>query len=293
MFGLSNWRIEQGEALLPRDPHGAEVLRWQDPATPLNIVEVRTQDGPLYRLRMNSNLAIDVLPDGRIVTRHGATIPQVTIDHFLADQVIPRLLAHSGAFVFHAGAVRFDEAALVFLGRSGRGKSTLVASFDQAGLALLGDDAMVLSSPDGVPHVSPVYPSLRLFPDSLAALMPGAASAGPVAHYSTKQRIDVEVATDAAPSPLPIRALFALDEASADSQIGFRRLAAAEACMLLVESSFALDPADLEQARRRLNDAGALASRVPAFEISYPRDYARLPEVRGAILAQATTLEVA
>lgn len=63
--------------------------------------------------------------------------------------------------------------------------------------------------------------------------------------------------------------------------------------MALVESSFALDPVDPDQALGRLNDASALARQVPAFEIAYPRDYARLPEVRQAILDQLAALEPA
>ena len=136
---------------------------------------------------------VDVLDDNRLLSTLKPGASKAEHDHFLADQVIPRLMAHAGSFVFHAGAVRLGETALVFMGESGRGKSTLVASFDQAGTALLGDDAMVLSTEDGVPAVRPVYPSLRLFPDSIAALMPAAQTAGPIAQHSTKERIEVDV----------------------------------------------------------------------------------------------------
>lgn len=176
------------------------------------------------------------------------------------------------------------------MGLSGRGKSTLVSSFNQAGFALLGDDAMVVSSLDTIPRVRPVYPSLRLFPDSIEALMSGVVTAGSVAHYSTKQRIDVPVVSDAGDLPLSIKAIFSI---AAPGQVGLRRLAVAEACMSLVENSFALDPSDTARARERLRDASTLAHHVPTFEISYPRDYARLPEVRQAILDQIAALEPA
>ena len=293
MLHLSDWRIQCGSASPVRTAPVTETLRWQDPSTPLNIAQIGNTENQVYRLRMSADLAVEVSPDGPILVHSDASVPQVTIDHFLADQVIPRLLAHRGSFVFHAGAVNLDDSALIVMGPSGRGKSTLVAGFNQAGMALIGDDAMVLSMPDGIPHVCPVYPSLRLFPDSLEALMPGAATAGPVAHYSTKQRIDVDVPQDTAEAPLPIRALFAIAPPAGDEPICLRRLSAAEACMTLVESSFALDPTDLDQARRRLVDASALARLVPAFEIAYPRDYARLPEVQRAILDQVAQLQAA
>jgi hypothetical protein len=285
MLALSNWRIEQGEAAPAGDQ--AEVLRWQDPATPLSISELRGPFAQIFRLRMTPELAVDVQIGGSIVVRPQAAVPQTTIDHFIADQVIPRLIAHQGAFVFHAAAVRFGLAALVFLGASGRGKSTLVTSFNQAGFSLLGDDAMILSTLNGVPHVTPVYPSLRLFPDSIEALMPNVATAGPVAHYSTKERIDVKLASDEGASALPIHNIFSIAAPNAEDSVSVRPLSVAEACMMLVESSFALDPTNLAQAEVRLRQATMLATAVPAFEISYPRDYDRLPDVRSAIIEQA------
>jgi len=57
-----------------------------------------------------------------------------------------------------------------------------------------------------------------------------------------------------------------------------------QACMTFVENSFALDPSDTKRAALRLADASSLARRVPTFELSYPRDYGRLAEVRERIL---------
>ena len=63
--------------------------------------------------------------------------------------------------------------------------------------------------------------------------------------------------------------------------------------MALVENSFSLDPSDVSEAAKRLDAASAVARNVPMFQITYPRDYARLPEVRAAILGQVATLEPA
>jgi hypothetical protein len=152
---------------------------------------------------------------------------------------------------------------------------------------------MIMSALDTGVGVRAVYPSLRLFPDSIDAVMAGAATAGPIAHYSNKQRIDVAGTRDAVLSPLKINALFSIAAPAQDDRIAFRRLSVAEACMTLVENSFALDPVDPIQARGRLRDASALARQVPAFEIAYPRDYARLPDVRQAILNQMNEIELA
>lgn len=293
MMTSTGWRVESGTPC--KDILGAqdEVLRWQDPACSLSVSRIGALEDGFYRLRVGADLIADIWSDGRIVTRADPRISQSSVDHFLSDMVFPRLLAHAGTFVVHAGAVRVGDAAVMLMGNSGRGKSTLTTSFDNAAFAMLGDDAMIISSLDATPRVRPVYPSLRLFPDSIEALMPGAVTAGPARHYSTKQRIDVPLAPDAEDWPLPVSGIFAIAEPADDDQIAVRQLTVAETCMFLVESSFALDPADRTQARHRLEDASCLARQVPAFEISYPRDYARLPEVRQAILDQVAALKPA
>lgn len=281
---FSGWQVVIRHADRDDGQAAAETVLWKDADGPLTISRIDEIGIPRHRLRLADQVAVDVFPGRMIVAKSPAGVARATVDHFLADQVLPRVLAHSGKLVIHAGSVRFGDEALVFMGPSGRGKSTLVASLDRAGLALLGDDAMVLSTVDGVPQVQPVYPSLRLFPDSIAALMPGASTTGPVAHYSTKERIDLGFADVGAASPLPIRALFAIAAVDEHRAIGLRRLSVAQACMALVESSFALDPTDLVRARDRLKQASALAGAVPAFELSYPRDFACLAEVRRAIV---------
>ena len=181
----------------------------------------------------------------------------------------------------------------MIMGPSGRGKSTLVSSFHHFGFALLGDDAMIISGLDTIPQVRPVYPSLRLLPDSVEAIIPSAMTSNSVACNSVKQRFDVATADHISDLPLSIAAIFSLREPGVTEAITLRRSSAAKTCMALVESSFSLDPSDTAQARRRLEAASTLAAKVPAFEISYPRDYARLPEVRQAILDQVAALEPA
>lgn len=81
----------------------------------------------------------------------------------------------------------------------------------------------------------------------------------------------------------PVRAIFVLGPPR-DGSASVRRLGPAEACMAIVQNSFALDPADVGAARARLDQASALIRTVPAFEIVYPRSYDCLGAVRDTIL---------
>ena len=290
---FENWDVTldnlPAEDLMP----ACETAIWHDEYGPLVISRIDTSGKGGYRLRMGDDIAVDVHPERRIVARFRPEVSRTTVDHFLADQILPRVLASEGQFILHSGAVRMGDGAILLMGPSGRGKSTLVTSFDRAGLSLMGDDAMTISWSNGQAGAKPVYPSLRLLPDSIEALLPDTVTTTSVAYYTAKRRVTVPVADTNGATPLPIQAIFLIAEPIENGKVGLRSLTIAEACMALVESSFALDPTDVIQARGRLADASELARNVPMFEIRYPRDYAQLPEVRAAILAQVAALETA
>ena len=208
-----------------------------------------------------------------------------TLRHLLLDQVLPRLLAHRGRLVLHAGAVRVDDTAIAFVGATGYGKSTLTASFQSAGYSLLSDDGLVLHPIEAEVTALPTYPSLRLWPESSAGLYPEPPTLAPMAHYSTKQRV-VLSEEDLSGDPLPLAAIYVLapvHETGAPA-ISLTQLSPRDACMAIVENSFQLDVSDTRRAAAVLAKAAKVAKQVPAFRLSYPRDFALLPSVRATIL---------
>lgn len=268
-----------------RTIHFTEV--WSDNCE-LSIARTSLADPIRYRLEFADLITVEVIPDERRIVSRGqaSEFPRPTFEHLIADQVVPRILAHEGQFVLHAAAVRHGDGAIVLIGESGSGKSTLAASFNRHDYGLLSDDALILSWSDGKPFVKPVYPSLRLLPDSMAALFPEAPPSEPMAHYGSKRRLSAPLDRLAPVGALPVSAMILLGSPAADGSIALRRLMAAEACMKLVANSFALDPADLSRAASRLDCASRLATARPACELSYPRDFARLAEVQAAIQAE-------
>lgn len=260
-----------------------ETPLWQDSVGPLRLGRVHTTQSTHYRLHLDDDVAVDVLPDRQLAILASPHVPAATVEHFIADQVLPRVISHDGKFVLHAGAVRLDDDAILILGASGRGKSTLAASFHCHGRPLMGDDAIIIT-PTEAPTAKSLYASLRLFPDSIAAVLPEDVLGEEIAHYSEKQRLLISIIKDADPASARIEAIFVLDEPSRDA-INLTRLSIADACMAIVENSFALDPTDPQRARLRLEAASDLARKVPAFALSYPRDYERLPLVRRAMLS--------
>ncbi len=211
-------------------------------------------------------------------------VPASTIDHLLVDQVWPRILAHRGDLVLHASGVLRPDGAILFVGESGRGKSTLAASLHQRGYALLGDDAIVISARENVARCRAVYRSLRLFPDSIASLFDEPVRRSQVADYTDKENIHLQVSEPPA-TDHSVKALFFIDPDGASEHARVEKLSPGEACMRMVEHSFWLDPTDMARTARKLTSASALANDVPAYKLGYPRDYKKLDELHAAIFS--------
>jgi len=212
-----------------------------------------------------------------------ADTPRYGLEHFWFDQVLPGLYDIDGQLALHAGAVDLGGSAIVILGPSGRGKSTLVASLATRQSPALNDDGVFVTCERERFAVSPFYKGLRLLPETLAHFFGPETETAPVSSYATKRRVmRQDILTE---GPIQIGALIFLGEPRQSSAIDVRRMTATEACMGLVSQSFALDPTDRKRAAARLERASKLASKVPAFALSYPRDFSRLVDVHATIKA--------
>jgi hypothetical protein len=262
------------------------INHWQTQDDLPSLSLARTVDGFLLRFPGLADFAIS--PDGsQIGIWSAADGSEETLRHLLLDQVLPRLLAHQGRLMLHAGAVCIDEQAVIFMGQTGWGKSTLTASFHAAGYPLLSDDGLLL-----IPQVArtlalPTYPSLRLWPESVAGLYAQTPPLAPMAHYSSKQRVLVADGQEMDHRPLPVAAIYLLAAPDPDvDNISVSRLSARDAWLEIVRNVFQFDVSDRQRVMRLLDAAGDIAQHLPAFRLTYPRDHALLPQVRAAILAQ-------
>lgn len=282
-FSLKGWSLNPASTFPPEMELSTRQV-WTDSTASLTVS--RAGDAFLISFWDQPGVWIDPAKRCLFHISPSADLPSEALHHFLADQILPRLVAHDGALVLHGGAVSYPAGAVAILGQSGRGKSTLVGSLQRPDNPILSDDALILGREDVAVSVRAVYPGLRLMPDSIAALFSGPIETDPVAYYTEKQRVRVAAATDSGRHPLAM--LILLDPPGDATAVTLRRMRPMETCMELIANSFALDPTDRQRAAADLVRASAVAARVPAFALSYPRDYSRLAEVRSAILDQLT-----
>ena len=247
-----------------------------------------TAAGTLLRLPGQADFRIDASG-----TRAEAwPLPQLdpaTCQLLFLNNVLPMALSRQGRLVLHASAVEIDGAALVFVGLSGRGKSTLATSFALQGHALVVDDGLLLEPSAHGWMALPGEAAVRLRRDSQAwldARLGQDALATTSVRYTDKTRVAAGPALRFSAQPLPVRAVFVLgDDPRAALQL--QPLAPAQALIELVHYSFLLDVGDRARHTLQLRHTAALATTCPVLRLDYPRRYEDLAQVQQAVLAAA------
>jgi len=146
-------------------------------SVPLNGVQ--GADADHWRYATTDHVAFGNRVVGRFLVRGGSEVvveptPEATegaIRPFLLGSAMGYLLHQQGRLVLHASSVAVAGGCVAFLGRRGMGKSTLAAFLQHRGYPIVCDDICAVTlSQSHPPLVSPGYPQLKLFADSIEAL---------------------------------------------------------------------------------------------------------------------------
>ncbi len=256
------------------------------------LSSAKINDGYLLRFPQLADFAVDTTGHDISCADAAEGVSEITLRHLAIDHVMPRVLNLLGIESLHATAVATAAGACAFIGDAGTGKSTLAASFHLSGMHAFCDDCLVLRDEGGKILATPAYPGVRLWNDSLRALMTDDERGLPVAEYTSKSRLLGEAATFRAES-LPLGRIYFLhrptEENAAPRAPAVTRISAAEAFPLLVGASFPLDLTDYAMLTRHFHFIVRVAATVPLRRLLIPNDFAALPAVREAVIADLQT----
>jgi len=221
-----------------------------------------------------------LVTDGRdvLVDPHGGRGREAGV--FLTGPVFAALLQQRGVATLHAGAIETGAGAVLFAGRPGSGKSSLIAALVERGYAMLADDVTgVVSDEGGCPTALPAFPCLRLWANVLDEL------AWP---ERTLERVRPELEKYLAPvarfhpAPVAVRAVFRLTLENGDGG-EIETLPAAGAFGWLLKSAYrGKFLHGLGQSPIHFRTVAGLARRVPVVRVAWPL---RLPPFRIGALA--------
>jgi hypothetical protein len=302
------------EIQLPLPTHGPDELShislWTEPASyfseAIRGIALEQADGSWYQIgrlsdgscyaRWNTVGEFWVSADGRqIRCRRFDEVHKESFDVYLLGQALSFALVKSGFEPIHATVIAVHGEAVVFLGDSGYGKSTLAASFINAGYPVLTDDLLMLKVTHDGAIAYPGPARIKLFPNNAARFL-GNMAMGVRMNPDTEKLIIPLDASQSCSIPLPVRMIYSLAppyDVFRKQHIHIEPLTPREACIELVKNTFNYRIVDGERLMRQLHATAHLASRLPVRRLSIPRDLNQLPSVRQVILSGVSDVNVA
>jgi hypothetical protein len=201
---------------------------------------------------------------------------------YLNGPVAAALLRQQGFLVLHGSAVGLGGGAVVFLGASGWGKSTLAAALEGHGRVVISDDVAAIDM-TGTPRVVGSMAHLKLWPDTLTALGQNPDTL-PRVHPRVEKRVrPVERLPQV--EPFPLERVYVLADASTPA---IEALAPGAALVELLRHSYG--PRTLQHVRREehFRHCARIAGEIAIARLSVPRDFARLDQVAGLVERDST-----
>ncbi|WP_292290416.1 hypothetical protein [Marivita sp.] len=214
-------------------------------------------------------------------------------DHLVSQAflglVISLVLERRGVLCLHASAVSVNGRAALFLGDKGAGKSTTSCAVQSRGHSPLTDDLVAVADAAGAvsaPFVQPGFSSMKLWPDSIAALaLPEDADDRRVHPSVSKiqKRMPMEIAND----PAPMGAIFLLRRSSETQAPKVFRLPPHLALQAVLRFTFMarygesrLGPDHLVLHMKR---CGGVVANVPVFDLHIPANLDLISDVAKTI----------
>ena len=247
------------------------------------------RQGDATRVRLPQLATYDLTPTSILCYPIGG-VSETTLQLNLLADGLALWLELRGCLTLHASAVVVDGGAVGWLSHSGNGKSTLAATFVQAGYPLLTDDILPVETRGDIFIGRSGYPRMRLWENEAQHFLGHYADLAKVHPTITKRWVPIGADGIGAfcDTAQPLRCLYVPERrepVEAGTAIEIAPISARDAVVDLIRYSFesyAIEALGLQT--RRLDLFARLARQVPIRRLRYPSGLEYLPRVRAALL---------
>ncbi len=244
---LVNWSSDESEG--PHEPRNweqvlsAELRKRQG----ITLWRATTADGVSTKLRFRTAQgSVDFLLDScrrKLWITHSKEDAEADLHSYFVGPALGCVLRLRGTLCLHASVVKIDNYAVAIVGKKKAGKSTSAAGLAHLGAAILSDDMAVLSEQPDHFEVQPGYPQIRLWPRSIEAIYQASAHLPKVYSHRDKRYLPLGVEGETGgnfwPWPLPLAAIYCLEEVQADhAEPHIEAVAPQDRIMTLVKNTF-------------------------------------------------------
>jgi hypothetical protein len=200
---------------------------------------------------------------------------------YLVGPVTGFMLRRRGVLTLHASGIATHNAAVLFCGGAGAGKSTLAAALALKGFPVLCEDIAALRSEGGAFWVAPGYPRVCLWPESVGRLS-GNPDQFPLITPNWDKRylpLDGNLAHFCS-EPLRVCAIYVLQARdNSERAPSVSELGAKDALPLLVQNTYMNYLLDRAQRAQEFEQLAQLVANVPVRRVIPHTDFDRVEEL--------------
>ena len=237
-----------------------------------------------YLVRFNELVDFEISRAGTEIIIHAVPgVSSQTTEHLHQNQALPLALSLQKKLVLHGSAVEIGDTAVAFLAESGRGKSTLAASFSSNGFRFLTDDGLLIDKTDEEYIIRPSHASIRLWDDSREAIVHGTSLAAPPIDYNAKARILADEKFKFCAENRPLGHVYFLGDGSSED-VSITAVSSQKAVIEMLRHCFLLGVDEREILAHNFQRLAELSRSPVFFSLDYPRRYDILDRVREAVV---------
>lgn len=251
----------------------------------------KTADGAYFRVRYADDTQFLVAGTGRevrAISPEASTLEDTAT--YLLGPVLGFVLRLRGVTCLHASVVAVGDCAIAIAGPAGAGKSTAAAAFAAMGHRVLADDIAALVEHDGVIHVQPAYPQLRLWPESVAMLYGSPDALPRLTPTWDKRALDLSRNRCFQERPLPLAAVYVFDGVSADTEPSIGPVDGRERLLMLLPNIYVRYLLESAMRRQDFELLARLAATVHVRRIVRPAGSADVTTLCARLFEDCETL---
>ena len=267
--GLPQWALSiSGELCYGTEPESPEEY------SSLRIY--RLTHKPYYLFRFPEEINFLVNQDGRQI--QGDWPKRFSLD-YVAPLILGPLMGHilrfQGVTALHGSVIEIGGRAVVMIGSAGAGKSTTAAAFAKLGYRILSDDLAALRPSGNCFVVSPGYPRICLWPESVKFLF-GSQDALPLITEGWEKKY-LDLAGEQyrfCPEELPLGAIYLLSDQIESDAPSIADMPTQNKLSALLVNAYGAGFQDLAASARELQDHASILRAVPVRRVADYRDSA-------------------
>lgn len=220
-------------------------------------------------------------------------LPLESTVSYVLGPVLGVVLRLRGVTCLHASAVSMGNRGVVFVGQTGRGKSTTAAAFARRGYGVISDDIVALAESEGGFYLMPAYPHLCLWPESVQMLYDSPEALPRLMPDGDKRRMSLgEEGTRFENRCLSLGAIYVLGERRPDPAPYLEVMRPQSALLALVADTYANKILDRETRAREFAVLGRLVTTIAIRRVYPNTDASKLEELCKVICENFNSLDL-